>query len=277
MRHTSLKIGLGQGTALSLQKVRMGINHVGTGHRPVRLRKFSSLCGDMPASRLPLLLIILALIASACGTDARHTEDDFEVGETILTIDFADEASFETGDYEEAGASLSIEDGRYRLMQAGERTAYIWGQGGEEAANVIVEAVAAPQSDFANNLYGVMCRVNAEGEGYAFLISNDGFGAIAFADKGAGTQSSLSFIFDWVESDAINEGQAQNTVRAVCIDDYLALYINGEFVGDVEDTRFSDPGQVGLIAGLFIESGDESGEAIIEFDDLTVSEGSLAN
>jgi hypothetical protein len=121
-----------------------------------------------------------------------------------------------------------------------------------------------------------MCRVNAEGEGYAFLISNDGFGAIAYADKGASERGSLSFLFDWVESDAINAGQAENTIRAVCVDDYLALYVNGEFVGDVEDDRFTSGGQAGLIAGLFIESGDELGEVIVDFDDLTVSEGSLS-
>lgn len=277
MRHTSLKIAFGFGWERSCRDKARPCPGGSETRLYGKLPRFSSPCRDVSASRLAPLLIILALIAVACSADAQHSEDDIEVGETILSVDFADEASFETGDYAEAGASLRIEEGRYRLQQAGERTAYIWGQGGDEAANVIVEAVAAPQSDFANNLYGVMCRVNAEGEGYAFLISNDGFGAIAFADKGAGTQSSLSFIFDWAESDAINEGQAQNTIRAVCIDDYLALYVNGEFVGDVEDTRFSAPGQAGLIAGIFIESGDEAGEVIVEFDDLTVSEGSLAN
>ena len=120
-----------------------------------------------------------------------------------------------------------------------------------------------------------MCRVNADGEGYAFLVSNDGFGAIAYAVKGAAERSSLTFIFDWIESDAINEDQSQNDIRAVCIDEYLALYVNGEFVGDVEDDRFSDPGQAGLIAGIFIESGDETGEALVEFDNLMVSEGEL--
>jgi hypothetical protein len=222
------------------------------------------------------LLILLALILAACGSDdARHSEDDIQTGETVLSLDFADAADFETGEYEEEQASLSIEDGAYRLWQAGDRTAYIWGQGGDEAANVIIAAQATSQAEFANNLYGVMCRVNAEGEGYAFLISNDGFGAIAYAVKGAAERSSLTFIFDWVENDAINDGQSQNSIRAVCIDDYLALYVNGEFVGDVEDDRFPDPGQAGLLAGIFIEDRNEIGEVIIEFDDLTVSEGEL--
>ena len=122
-----------------------------------------------------------------------------------------------------------------------------------------------------------MCRVNDVGDGYAFLISNDGFGAIAYAEKGAAERGSLTFIAEWVESSAINEGQAQNTVRAVCLDDYLALYVNGEFVIDVEDDRFPDPGQAAVIAGLFIENRDETGEVIVEFDDITVSEGSLSS
>jgi hypothetical protein len=120
-----------------------------------------------------------------------------------------------------------------------------------------------------------MCRVNAEGEGYAFLISSDGFGAIAAVIKGSSERGSLNLIDEWSENDAINPGQSENTIRAVCIDDYLALYVNGEFVGDVEDERFADSGQAGLIAGLLVENPDEAGEVIIEFDDLRVSTAEL--
>lgn len=220
--------------------------------------------------RYLLILLALALVLVGCQRNTLRGENDVTLGNDLFTLAFNDPASFETGDFPASNASLSIEAGKYIVRQAGDRTAYIWGQGGEPAQNVSVEAQAQPSSSFKNDLYGVMCRVTEDGAGYAFVVSSDGFGAIARTDG-----KSLSFIFDWTENAAIKKGQAANTVRAICVDNYLALYVNGKLVGDAEDTRYPEAGQVGLLAGIFIEKADESGEVAVEFDALTVKHAEL--
>ena len=55
-------------------------------------------------------------------------------------------------------------------------------------------------------------------------------------------------------------------MRAVCMGDYLALYINDEFVADATDDTYST-GQVGLAASASNILGVQ-----VEFDNLTVHE-----
>jgi hypothetical protein len=206
------------------------------------------------------------------GSIVLPDSEELNISGSTQIMDLSDPTAFESRDYTRTYSDLSITDGSFQLSHSSSNSSYIWAQDGEAEQNVSIEVQAEPQNDYANNLYGVMCRVNEEGAGYAFLISSDGFGAIARTDG-----KSLSFMQDWIESDAIKKGQSANTIRAVCIEDYLALYVNDEFVADVENDRYPDAGQGGLIGGVFVESGDEAGEIILSFDDLTVSAASLDN
>ena len=210
--------------------------------------------------------IVLLFLLAACTSKTLKDADAVETGETLYTIDFASADAFETGDLPDA--SLSIVEGQYRIEQTGETT-YIWGQGGDAAQNVTISVEAISESGYPHNLYGVMCRVNAEGAGYAFLISQDGFGGIARTDG-----ENMTMLYDWREDSAINAG-ASNTIRGVCVDNYLALYVNDTLIGDVEDERYPAAGQVGLIAGLISEEVDQRETVIATFDDLTVKEASL--
>jgi hypothetical protein len=192
-------------------------------------------------------------------------DNDITLGEGLSSVDLETATNFS-----QSTSDLIIRDGHYQLTHTSDSSSYIWAQDGEPAQNVNIQVEAQPQSSYANNLYGVMCRVSEGGAGYAFLISNDGFGAIARTDG-----KSLSFIHEWVENAAIKDGQENNTIRAVCVDDYLALYVNDEFIGDAKDDRYPDAGQVGLIGGVFVEGGDDEAQATIQFDNLTVSAVSL--
>ena len=101
----------------------------------------------------------------------------------------------------------------------------------------------------------------ANGNGYLFLIQGSGSFAIMRAQG-----RDLHPLVNWTQSDKINQGQATNALRAVCMGDYLAFYINGEFVADATDDTYS-AGQVGLLA-----SGATRLGVLVEFDDLIVSE-----
>ncbi len=99
------------------------------------------------------------------------------------------------------------------------------------------------------------------GDGYLFLLEGTGRFAIMRA-RGR----SVVPLRDWASADVIRKGPAQNTIRAVCLNDYLALYVNGTFLGDVIDDTYTG-GQVGLVAAAAGRLG-----VTVEFDNLTVSE-----
>lgn len=216
-----------------------------------------------------LWLVPLTLILVACGGSIRD-EDDISLGDELLRDDFETQTILETTTFNENNASLSLDAGRYIIDHRSERSAYIWGQGGEAHQDVAVQADTESLVAYSNNLYGVMCRVDEDGAGYVFLISNDGFGAIARSDG-----RSLSFLLPWHEHDSINAGTDTNTIRGVCVGNYLALFVNDTLIGDVEDDTYSAAGGVGLLAGVFVEHGDTEGQARIAFDNLTVSVASL--
>jgi len=98
-----------------------------------------------------------------------------------------------------------------------------------------------------------------DGDGYMFLIRGDGAFAILRA-----RQRNLTPLVNWTSSDLINQGPGRNELRAVCMGDYFALYINGEFAGDATDQTY-ESGQVGLAASAYNRLG-----AHIEFDNLVV-------
>ncbi|MBN1563067.1 MAG: hypothetical protein JXA10_04465 [Anaerolineae bacterium] len=222
-----------------------------------------------------LMLITTALILTACGdNDPAKTVDQ---GAELLTVTFDDAGAWEEGTFpagDAPTATLAIRDGRYQIDHAAaKKTSFIWGEGGAsisaDAENVIIEVETEQLSAEKDNIYGVVCRLGVDARdnatGYALLISGDGHYGIAELRS-----DNLSFLLEWHQTDAIHQGQATNTIRAICVNDYLALYVNDTFLGDVTDTTYLRPGPVGLLAGV------TAGEAVsMAFDNLTVYEGSL--
>lgn len=215
-------------------------------------------------------VLAAVLLLAACGEDepARRVTQ----GEALYTVSFEAPGTWEEGRYPAEAADpdavLAVLDGRYRIdFRAGDSASFIWGAGGDPVEDALIEVRAEQLSAEDDNLYGVACRLvqaaDGSASGYALLISGDGHYSIAQL-----TRTSLTFLLDWHQSSAIKRGQAANTLRAVCADDYLALYANGTFLGDVtlKGDALRRPGQVGLIAGV------NKGAAVsIAFDDLTVT------
>ena len=107
----------------------------------------------------------------------------------------------------------------------------------------------------------MLCRASAnnDGDGYYFLISGDGYYSIR-----RGATERVDGLIDWTQTDVVNQNRGINRIRAVCIGDYLALYVNGQFIADTHDTRYTD-GYTGLTAAVA-----EDGAVDITFDDLTI-------
>lgn len=102
-----------------------------------------------------------------------------------------------------------------------------------------------------------------EGDGYLFLIQGSGSYAI-LRSRGRDVVP----LVNWTVSDQINVGPGSNHLRAICLGNYLALYVNDQFMADVTDDTYSS-GQVGLVASAANRLGLR-----VEFDNLTVSEAS---
>lgn len=196
--------------------------------------------------------LILALLLTACGTSERS----IQTGRRIDFFDFTDPGSFEEGRY--PGATLSIIGGTYQIDT--QTQGVIWGLGGETHTDVSIQVegrASTTDSDF-----GVMCRADPDntGNGYLFAIS-PGSGSYAIL---RGESSGYRGLADGSASaGVINNGP--NLIRAVCVGNYLALYVNGRFVASAEDDAYVE-GRVGL-AGR----AGPSGAALLTFDNLEVS------
>jgi hypothetical protein len=134
----------------------------------------------------------------------------------------------------------------------------------EEPAESTEEAVEDEATAEATDAADASTMVN-NGDGYLFLIRGDGAYAI-MRSRGRDVQA----LVDWKTSNAINQGPGQNHLRVVCVDDYLALYVNDQFVADAIDDTYTR-GQVGLAAAAVDRLGVQ-----VEFDNLSISQANPA-
>ncbi|MCP4426593.1 MAG: hypothetical protein GY803_19035 [Chloroflexi bacterium] len=208
-----------------------------------------------------LFVILTSLLLIGCGGPSA----EYTPGEILLSEDFSNPKAWEYYIDEAAGYSLKVSDGVYRIQT--DDSGYIWGLNDQTHTDVVIEATTRQLSSYENNAYGIMCRANASnnGDGYYFLVSGDGFYSIS---RGEGDD--VTPIVDWTDSSAVNAGTDSNTLRAVCIGDYLALYVNDKFVADARDAVYSS-GYAGFAAAAF-----DGGDIAVTFDNLTISQASLA-
>ena len=224
---------------------------------------------------LGVMLMGVVLVLAGCGDD--DPSKTVDQGAELLAVTFDETGTWETGIFpvgEVPTSTLAIDEGQYQINHRAEDTAsFIWGEGAldNSADNVIIDVQVEQLSEEKDNLYGVLCRLGTDSRdnttGYALLISGDGHYGIAELKS-----NTLSFLLDWHQTDAINQGVATNTIRAICVEDYLALYVNDTFLGDIKDTMYPNSGPVGLIAGVIEEAAVN-----IAFDNLTVYEASLSD
>ncbi len=179
----------------------------------------------------------------------------------LLEDNFSDSASgWEVDDSSEGDVGYG--DGYYYVLAEAEDI-QIFGSGplafSDLAIDVYASQVAASPDNI--NAYGVMCRVQRNGDGYLLRISGDGEYAIQRV-----ADDDFEFLVEWTPSDAINQGNATNHIHAVCDGTRLALYVNGELLAEAEDDAFAK-GDISLTATTFGSVATE-----VHFDDLLVLE-----
>ena len=107
-----------------------------------------------------------------------------------------------------------------------------------------VETAQFKLSEDILTTYGVMCRVQPNGDGYSFRITSDGQFAIEEYRNGV-----FLPINGWKYSEAIKAGQEvnQNKFKVFCNGNQLSLEVNGQVLDLAVSDTFSE-GSIGLLA-----------------------------
>lgn len=185
------------------------------------------------------------------------------LGDVLLREDFSNETAWESYSNTQQRIDFGIADGVYRARAADETI--MWALNETLHEDIVIEAEATQVSDYRDNAYGLMCRASPtnNGNGYYFLISGDGQFTIR-----RGSTDQIRAMIPWRPSNAIRQDKGINRIRIICVGDYLALYVNEEFVAEVRDDLYRS-GYAGLSAAV------TKGEVDVEFDDLTIWSASI--
>jgi len=151
-------------------------------------------------------------------------------------------------------------DGVYRIFVNTNNTD-VWANPGLDFTDTVLEVNAVKMGGPDDNDFGIICRYQDLLNFYFFMISSDGYYGIAKVVDG---EQTLVGMENMDFSETINQGNAKNQLRADCIGQKLAFYVNGQKLIEVVDSQYSS-GDVGLIAGTFDEPGTD-----IHFDDFVV-------
>lgn len=205
------------------------------------------------ATRITFFITALALAALACGLPGGSTGSTGSDGPVLFQDDFTNTSSG-WDRYTDTNGSTDYANGVYRINVLID-TYLFWANPGRDFTDAIIEVDATkiggtPEiDDDDDNNYGIICRHRDVENFYVLVISSDGYYGIRKRFQGVGE---LGFIgiegMDF--SDAINQGNATNRLRAECIGNTLRLIVNGTTVMETIDSDITS-GDAGLMAGTF--------------------------
>ncbi len=212
-----------------------------------------------------ILTLVIALLSLAVfSTTAAAAEDILPLpGIGTVNVESMSAVSFDTPqaweDYASpSGAELHVENGVYRAYTP--TTGYLWGLNDQEHTNVVAQVEVTPLTIYTDVGAGIVCRADESnnGDGYYFMINPNGYYSIQI-----GRGDGFIPLVDWQPSRAVRTGIDRNTIRAVCLDDQLSMYVNDQLVATTSDTTY----QSGY-AGLAVAAGNFSVD--MTFDNVTL-------
>ncbi|QPC84655.1 hypothetical protein G4Y79_09840 [Phototrophicus methaneseepsis] len=185
-----------------------------------------------PRMQLFLSLLLGALLSACVPIGQSAPQQTIPLGELLLDDTFTLQKGWEAR--ESDWAYMDVINEGYRMWLT--RNVYIYGLYRESFTDTVMEASTLLMSDNPKTIYGLRCRAS-EGNpanGYYFMLSADGAFSIRY---GAG--NAIEPLVKWQNHSAIYTDGRINTIRIICAGDYLALYVNNQFVADVTDDRYS--------------------------------------
>lgn len=212
----------------------------------------------MQPSYLSLSSFFFLLVLSAClPVSTPAVVPPSRPGDILFQDDFE---SNTTG-WDRVSNDIGIMDydqGVYRMLVR-QPTMNFWSTPERNFRDVRVEADVLRLSGPDENRTGLICRYQ-NGDYYFFIISNDGFYAIG---KFIGGNTILLGQSEMQSSEFIISNSI-NHLRADCIGNTLAFFVNFNEIASAQDSDFSS-GDVGLLAGSFSEAGVD-----VSFDHFVV-------
>ena len=202
------------------------------------------------------------LIDNSCDGSVTSGIDGLPPG-VLLEDDFSDPNSgWVINQYD--NGSIGYGDGFY-FVESTSNEEVIGGVSDHEFEDVVIDVDVTLAQKPANgeSVASVGCRVQRgdnAGDGYFMLIASDGYSKI---NKSTG--GTFLTVLDWTQSAAINTGEATNHIRAICENDYLAMFANGELLIEAHDTDHNT-GDISL-NGVTTVDGEP---AKYHFDNLVV-------
>ncbi len=186
-----------------------------------------------------------------------------ETGPTpvILSLVYQDDFSDQASGWDDAFDQFTLKQyGALKYhIEVRAPNLFAWGLANRDIADFVLEVTTKQWEGPNNNSYGVIFRLQDKDNFYRFDITGDGFFLLSKLVNGRWLT-----LVDWTPSPAINVGQAENALRVSALGNKISVYVNGQFLAEVEDDSFRH-GDIGFFAGTFDQPGVH-----ISFDDLRV-------
>lgn len=206
------------------------------------------------------LSIVFIVLLTACLPQLAPIEParDINVQERVLDETFTSQGNWST--YNTDALSINVLDGVYRLL-LNQPDQYIWGTNNTQYTNTMIDVDVRWLGDDSYAFAGIICRLHPEnGRGYYVMVSADGDFSIRYIG-----QNTDDAILRWQGNSNIPQSGSFR-MRVACVDNFIALYINGNYIDGAEDSRLIN-GAIGLALGMPSMSSASTG---VEFDNLRV-------
>jgi len=211
-----------------------------------------------------LFLGIIVVLTTACGSAETEPDACDDPPEILFFDDFNGEQDCGWATYNRGGGVAAIENASMQ-MTVSQPGQIWWTNPTRNFDDVVIRTEARQVSGSDDNAYGLICRYQNPENFYAFLISGDGYYAIAKYQSSSENVIYLTENGQFQPSEEIHTGVASNELLVSCIGNQLSMEVNGVPLLTVTDPTFVT-GDIGLAAStLQAETG------VIEFDNVQVS------
>lgn len=162
------------------------------------------------------------------------------------------------------GGMISNSLGDYYSVSVTEAEKLVTASSDFNRGDVVIHADASLVKAGSNDLglYGVTCRMQKDGSGVFFAIRGDGMASIIKLEN-----DQMIELTDWKATDYINPGIASNFIEAYCQGSSFTFFVNGDYIGWVEDAEF----ETGLVGVAVYSPAGQTTQA--DFDFLDVYQG----
>lgn len=178
----------------------------------------SSLAPAFPVAASPLRQGDIADRIAEIRSNAPDLEDDFSDANSLFDVGYE-------------GSTVSyFKSGELRIAVDDENT-LAWSTMKREVIDYYVEVEAIQREGSLDNQFGILARLDEEGNYYLFAASSDGYYTIQ-----ARVDGEWDSLVEWTESEAIEVGEGQrNTLGLLVEGDTFTLLINDNIVDSITD------------------------------------------